>query len=250
MQAGYRQKPKSQALKPSARRVSEQLQALADERYALTQQRFFKTAPGEYAAGDRFIGVRVPQLRELARRHAELGETQILKLLRSPIHESRMLALLILTERFGRADAAQQTRIYNLYLKHRRYVNNWDLVDVSAPRIAGCYLYDKEREPLYRLSRSRVLWNRRIAVVASLYFIRQNDFSFTLRIARDYLGDSEELIHKATGWMLREVAKRAPALVERFIRLHYADIPRTTLRYAIENFPETVRKDYLRGEIP
>ena len=210
---------------------------------------FFKTGPGEYGAGDQFIGLTVPALRQLAQQYRQLSLRETKQLLRSPIHEERLLALLILVGAYGVGDAAAQERIYKIYLRSTRSINNWDLVDTSAPQIVGAFLATRSQVPLRRLARSPSLWERRIAIIATFYFIRQNNFTPTLTIARTLLSDQEDLIHKAVGWMLREVGKRDPAVLVEFLQLHYRQMPRTMLRYAIERFPERSRQRYLRGLI-
>ncbi|MFL5339408.1 MAG: DNA alkylation repair protein, partial [Gemmataceae bacterium] len=170
-------------------------------------------------------------------------------LLQSPIHEYRSLALLILVNAMARADPTMQKQIYGFYLANTRFVNNWDLVDVSARDIVGTYLATRSRRPLYRLAHSASLWERRIAIVATHHFIRQGDFADTLKIAELLLDDREDLIHKAVGWMLREVGKRDQAAAEEFLRQHHPTIPRTALRYAVERFPEAKRRAFLKGTV-
>ncbi|MEI8175934.1 MAG: DNA alkylation repair protein [Candidatus Omnitrophota bacterium] len=212
-------------------------------------RRFFKTGPGEYAEGDIFLGITVPVLRDVADKHRQMGLTAVRRLLRSPIHEERFLALVILVERFRASDEAGRGKIYRLYLRHTEYINNWDLVDASAKYIVGAFLSDKSREQLYVLARSRLLWERRIAIIATFHFIGENDFKDTLKIAELLLPDKHDLIHKAVGWMLREVGKRDQAAEERFLQKHSAVMPRTMLRYAIERFPEAKRRAYLGRKV-
>jgi 3-methyladenine DNA glycosylase AlkD len=173
----------------------------------------------------------------------------VLQLLQSPIHEDRSLALLILVHAFTKDDAATKKKIYEAYLAHTDFINNWDLVDVSAPHIVGAYLKDKSRKPLYKLAKSNSLWERRISIIATQHFIRQNDFADTLQIAKLLLHDQHDLIHKAVGWMLREIGNRDLATEEAFLQVHYRMMPRTLLRYAIEKFPEAKRQAYLKGTI-
>ena len=229
--------------------IHRKLRQMASPERAQICRSFFKTGPGEYGAGDQFIGLTVPQVRQLALqfRHLSLRETK--QLLRSPLHEERLLALLILVGAYGAGDSAVQERIYKTYLRSTRSINNWDLVDTSAPQIVGAYLAARSQLPLHRLARSRSLWERRIAIIATFYFIRLNNFTPTLTIARKLLFDQEDLIHKAVGWMLREVGKRDQAVLVGFLQLHYRQMPRTMLRYAIERFPERSRQQYLRGLI-
>lgn len=221
------------------------LHALASPDVASSSVRFFKTGPGQYGEGDTFIGVRVPTLRKLARECRDLPLTGIEDLLRSPIHEERLLALLVLVQGIGKGDDAHRTAVYDFYLGNTRHVNNWDLVDSSAPAIVGGYLRDKPRTPLVGLARSASLWERRIAVVATQHFIRLDDFADTLAISRLLLTDGEDLIHKAAGWMLREVGDRDEATLARFLDEHGDGMPRTMLRYAIEHLPPGRRRGYL-----
>lgn len=212
-------------------------------------QRFFKTAPGEYAEGDIFIGITVPQLRTLAQRFLSIDTTILHVLLCSQIHEERFLALLILVYRYNKADKSEREWIFSFYCEHLHSVNNWDLVDTSADKIIGHYIYDKKSDLLFDLISSSNLWYRRIAIVASFYFIKQNRFDETLALSEHVLDDPEPLIHKATGWMLREVGKRDLSVEQTFLRKHYRTMPRTMLRYAIERFPEELRQAYLKGSI-
>ncbi len=221
-----------------AERVRERLAALANKEKAKVLRGFFKTGPGEYGEGDIFLGVTVPILRKLAKECRETGVTDALRLLRSPIHEERLLALFLLISRFTRGDRAMKSRIYEHYLKNTRFVNNWDLVDLSAPNIVGAHLAERSRLPLYALAGSKVLWERRIAIVATLFFIRANDVSATFKIAAILLDDEHDLIHKAVGWMLREAGKKDMQAEEAFLMRHYRSMPRTMLRYAIERLPE------------
>jgi len=225
------------------------LREQADADHARTLQRFFKTGPGEYGEGDCFIGVRVPAIRRLVRRFRGLSPADARTLLRTVIHEERLLALLVLVEQYRRGDAAERGRIYRLYLTNTRHINNWDLVDSSAEHIVGAYLWERSREPLHRLAGSTSLWERRIAIMATFHFIKQGEFAETLVLADKLLADPEDLIHKAVGWMLREVGKRDQALAEGFLRQRYRQMPRTLLRYAIERFPEALRQQYLRGTV-
>jgi 3-methyladenine DNA glycosylase AlkD len=206
---------------------------------------FFKTGPREYGEGDVFIGVRVPAIRKVARQFKALPLTEVESLLRSPFHEERLAALVVLVMQAAKADAKTLRQIYDLYLANTRHVNNWDLVDLSAPQIVGAYLADKSRRPLYRLAKSSWLWERRISILATFHFIRLGDFADTLKIAGLLLGDREDLMHKAVGWMLREVGKRDVVALEQFLGQHGRVMPRTMLRYAIERFPEKKRRRYL-----
>ncbi|MCW8988627.1 MAG: DNA alkylation repair protein [Gammaproteobacteria bacterium] len=225
------------------------LKSLADVEIAENSQRYFKTGKGEYAEGDVFLGIRVPLIRKSVKEYRETSLSEINKLLKSEYHEVRLFSLLLLVYQFSKADRAHKAKIYHLYLKNIKYINNWDLVDSSASYIVGAYLFDKERTELYDLAASKNLWLRRIAIISTAYFISKNDYSDTLKIAKILLNDNEDLIHKAVGWMLREVGKRDKKVEEKFLNHHYNDMPRTMLRYAIEKFSKEQRKSYLNGEI-
>ena len=229
----------------TAKAVQSQLRSLADPQQAAVLAGFFKTGPGEYGEGDVFLGIKVPVQRKVAGEFNDLPPTEVVRLLRSDIHEERLTALLILVRQFVKADVKDRRNIYNLYLANTEYVNNWDLVDLSAPQIVGVYLEDKSRRPLYRLAKSKNLWERRISILATFPFIRHDDFADTFQIAEMLLADREDLIHKAVGWMLREVGKRDQRAEEEFLRQHHRVMPRTMLRYAIERFPERKRQSYL-----
>jgi 3-methyladenine DNA glycosylase AlkD len=229
--------------------IIERVMALGDEEVAGFSQRYFKTGEGEYGHGDRFVGIRAPLLRKLAREYQAISPDETLTLLRSPVHEVRALALLILTRAYERGDATAKGNVYRLYLDNTRHVNNWDLVDCSAPGIVGAHLAGGSTRPLVRLAKSSSIWERRIAIIATLFFIRRGEYDSTLELARLLLNDREDLIHKATGWMLREVGKRDQEALEGFLREHHGRMPRTMLRYAIERFPQALRKRYLEGKI-
>jgi 3-methyladenine DNA glycosylase AlkD len=231
----------------NAREIQDQLRSLGSPEAAAFAARYFRTGPGQYGEGDVFLGIRVPVLRALAREYRSLPEDETLSLLKSPIHEDRFLALLILCLVASRGDEATRRRVHDLYLANTQFINNWDLVDTSAREIVGNYLIDKPRDRLDRLARSKDLWERRIAIVATHAFIGRSEFADTLRLAEHLLEDHHDLIHKATGWMLREVGKRNQAVLEGFLTRHYRVMPRTMLRYAIERFPEKLRKAYLKG---
>jgi 3-methyladenine DNA glycosylase AlkD len=233
----------------SATAISKELRALASPETAANLQRFFKTGPGQYGAGDLFLGIKVPPLRALAKRFPDADLGTISNLLVSPYHEERLFALLLLMQFYQAADEAARQAAYDLYLSHTRHINNWDLVDVSAPRIVGRHLQDRPRKVLHKLARSSSLWERRIAILATVWFIRLDDYADTLRVAEILLKDEHDLMHKAVGWMLREVGKRDLAAEEDFLREHYRGMPRTMLRYAIERFPEPKRKNYLHGKV-
>jgi 3-methyladenine DNA glycosylase AlkD len=206
-----------------------------------TLRRFFKTGPGGYGEGDVFLGVRVPEARKVARGFDGLGEEDVLELLRSPVHEERLVALVMLVRRYERGDGATRGRVYELYLENTARINNWDLVDASAPQIVGAHLLDRDRTILDRLARSPSVWERRISIMATFAFIRAGDFGDTLRLARVLLGDGHDLIHKASGWMLREVGKRDEGTLVRFLEEHAPQMPRTMLRYAVERLDPPTR---------
>ncbi|HET6574080.1 MAG TPA: DNA alkylation repair protein [Fimbriiglobus sp.] len=233
-----------------ATEARKKLNGLASPEVAAASARFFKTGPGQYGEGDTFIGVRVPALRKLARECRDLPLTEIEALLHSPVHEERLLALLVLVLGVGKCEDTHRKAVYDFYLSNTGHVNNWDLVDSSAPAIVGGYLKDKSRKPLVGLAKSASLWDRRIAIVATQHFIRLGEFDDTLAISRLLLADREDLIHKATGWMLREVGDRDEAALEAFLDEHGPIMPRTMLRYAIEHFPPERRLGYLGAGRP
>lgn len=214
---------------------------------AAIARRFFKTGPGEYGEGDRFLGLKVPQLRAELPHTDALSEADVLDLLHSEWHEERLLALLVLGRRFSRAkqDPATQQHLVNLYLAHTKWINNWDLVDSSAPQILGAWLLRRDRAVLDRLAASTSLWEQRIAILATQAFIRAGDFTDTLRLSALFLTHPHDLMHKACGWMLREVGKRDMKPLLAFLDQHTAKMPRTLLRYAIEKLPEETRQAYL-----
>jgi 3-methyladenine DNA glycosylase AlkD len=224
------------------------LKRISNKQQAKVLQGFFKTGPGEYAQGDIFLGVKVPMLRSLAKRYQILTFNETLQLLKSPIHEERFLSLLIFISKYRKAGWPEKERIYKAYLKHSRYINNWDLVDATAKHIVGDFLADKKKGVLYKLAKSDSLWERRIAILSTFHFIENNDFIETLKIAKILIADSHDLIHKAVGWMLREVGKRSLDSEERFLNKYYQIMPRTMLRYAIERFGQSRRLAYLRSK--
>jgi 3-methyladenine DNA glycosylase AlkD len=231
--------------------VRKELKSMADLDKAAILQRFFKTGPGQYSEGDIFIGVMVPQSRQVAKKFSQLPLGEVRTLLYSHTHEERLVALLILAWRYNSAsNSREKEEIAKFYLDHIKQVNNWDLVDLSAPNILGAHLVDsRDRRLLYRLAGSENVWERRIAIVATHHFIRNGDFSDTLNIAEMLLQDRQDLIHKAVGWMLREVGKRDAAAEEAFLEKHCSVMPRTMLRYAIERLPENKRRRYNKKPI-
>jgi len=228
--------------------IRKKMQQLGSEEKANVLQRFFKTGPGEYGEGDVFIGVRVPDLRKLVKEYQDITIKGVMQFLRSSIHEERMFALLILVGKYSKGNEAVKKRIYDLYLQNTKFINSWDLVDGSAQHIVGAFLMDKSKEPIYRLAKSKYLWERRIAILSTFYFIKHDNYSETLKISKILLTDEQDLIHKAVGWMLREIGKRNILTEEIFLKKYYKRMPRTMLRYAIEKFPESKRQKYLKGK--
>ncbi len=231
--------------------LKQDIQKAADPIKGKFLQRFFKTGKGQYAEGDVFLGLTVPQSRVIAKKYRFLPLSSVQALLKSKIHEERLIALLILVDRFATSDEEGRKRIYTLYLASTRWINNWDLVDTSADKIVGRYIFEhpKERHVLKTFAKSPLLWERRIAIIATFWCIKQGRFDDTLQIAKILLSDTHDLIHKAVGWMLREVGKRSLQIEKDFLLVHYKRMPRTSLRYAIEHFPPAVRKQYLRGQV-
>lgn len=230
--------------------IHTELEALADAEKAELLGRFFKTDIGEYGEGDRFMGITVPMIRKIAKRYSDSSLDRIDTLLASQWHEERLLGLLILVMQFKKADTKKQELIYCFYLSHTARINNWDLVDTSARDIVGAYLYAHQDQlnVLEKLSASPLLWERRIAIIATFYFLNKGDPEPTLKIAHSLLRDDHDLIQKANGWMLRELGKRVDqTLLVNFLKQNYNQIPRTTLRYAIEHFDKTTRGKYLKG---
>ena len=227
--------------------LQKELAQASDQERARNLAWFFKTGKGEYGEGDVFCGITVPVMRKIAKRHLYLKLSDIKKLLGSPIHEHRSVGLEILVFQYEAGDAATKDKLFYFYLKNTSYVNNWDLVDASAPYIVGEQLLSKSRESLYQLARSSNLWERRIAIVATLALIRNDQLKDTFAISKLLLNDRHDLIHKAVGWMLRETGKRSTSALLNFLEENYAALPRTALRYAIERLPEAQRKRILKG---
>jgi len=228
----------------------------SNKEHAVVLQRFFKTGPGEYGEGDVFIGIKVPTLRKISKGFYHLTLDELNELLNSSIHEERLTALFILVRQFEKGDSKQREKIFKFYTKNTKKINNWDLVDLSAPIIVGEYLtclpagrFDKDHDLLFKLAASKNLWERRIAIMATFQFIKSKRFDTTFKIAEMLLEDKHDLIHKAVGWMLREIGKRDLAAEENFLLKFYKRMPRTMLRYAIEKFPEKKRLAYLKGII-
>jgi len=216
---------------------------------AIILQRFFKTGKGEYGEGDIFYGIKVPEQRMVAKQFKDLAFDDLKELIKSKVHEERLIAAFILVDQYKRGDEKKKKIVFDFYLKNRKGINNWDLVDLSAPKIIGAYLIDKEKDLLYKFAHSKDLWEKRISIISTQAFIREHFFEDTLNISEILLNDKHDLIHKAVGWMLREVGNRDMETEEQFLRKHYKSTPRTMLRYAIEKFPEQKRIAYLRGKI-
>jgi 3-methyladenine DNA glycosylase AlkD len=212
-------------------------------------QKYFKTGPGEYGEGDIFLGIKVPALRSIARQYPDLTFDELRELIISPVHEERMAALMILVKRFPGSEPEEKEKIYKFYLQNSKNINNWDLVDLSAPQIVGGYLIDRNKRILEKLADSKNLWEKRISILATFRFIKGNQFDTAFIIAEKLLNDKNDLIHKAVGWMLREIGKRDLTAEEEFLKDRFKKMPRTMLRYAIEKFPENKRKAYLQGKI-
>lgn len=227
--------------------LQQELQQLANPEQKKVLQRFFKTGEGEYGEGDIFLGIKVPLQRKVAKKYPVLSLTDIQILLESDIHEYRFTALIVLINQYTKANQSKKEELFDFYLHNIQRINNWDLVDISAPKIVGEYLLEQPRDILYQLARSSNLWERRIAIVATQIFIKNHDFEDILKLAEILLNDQHDLIHKAVGWMLREVGKRDQRVEETFLDKYHQQMPRTMLRYAIEKFDETKRQFYLKN---
>lgn len=225
--------------------LKKELKSLANPEQAKILQGFFKTGKGQYGEGDIFLGIKVPVQRMVVKKYKDLSLADTEKLVSSKVHEERLIAILILVHKYEEGGENIKKEIFDFYLQNTKNINNWDLVDLSAPKIVGNYLLNKSRKILYKLVKSKSLWERRIAIVSTFAFIRNNEFEDTLKISELLLSDNHDLIHKAVGWMLREVGKRDEELLKKFLDKNYKKIPRTTLRYAIERFEESERKKYL-----
>lgn len=241
-------------MQPKAvRELKRALGEYADAERAVHAQRFFKTKEGEYGFGDEFIGVTMPSIRRVTKQFRTAPLATVEKLLQSKVHEERMLALIIMVEQYKRADAQGCETLYACYVRNLAQVNNWDLVDVTTPHIVGAHLYSRQKGEVKRTlqawATSESLWERRVAMLATFYFIQQGKFTEALGVAQILRNDTHDLIHKAVGWMLREVGNRDRAVEERFLQKYYKTMPRTMLRYAIEKFPEPLRQQYLKSEV-
>jgi 3-methyladenine DNA glycosylase AlkD len=224
-----------------------ELESLADPKQAVNLQRFFKTGKGEYGEGDVFLGIKVPIQRSVAKKYKDLSLAGIQQLLNSKIHEHRLIALLILMQKYDTAEENARKQIFEMYLKNTNHINNWDLIDLSAPNIVGNYLLDKDRAILYKLAKSNSIWEKRISMLATFEFIANKETKDALAIAEILVNDEHDLIQKAVGWMLREVGKRVSQTEEeKFLRKHYKKMPRTMLRYAIERFDDNKKEFYMK----
>jgi 3-methyladenine DNA glycosylase AlkD len=231
-------------------KAREEIRALANKEIAQHSLRFFKTDKGEYGHGDLFLGVRAPQIRLIAKKHIDISITDMKTLICSKYHEERFLGLIILVNKYAKTkDKKNRNQLYKIYVSSFKYINNWNLVDVTCSHVTGKHLIDKDRTILYKWAKSEDLWTKRIAMVSTFSFIRKNDLEDTFKIAEILLHDEHDLIHKAVGWMLREAGKRDIKKEETFLKKYYKTMPRTMLRYSIEKFPETKRQKYLKGTI-
>ena len=231
-------------------KAREEIRALANKEIAQHSLRFFKTDKGEYGHGDLFLGVRAPKIRSIAKKHIDISISDMQTLIRSKYHEERFLGLIILVNKYAKTkDKKNRNQLYKIYVYSFKYINNWNLVDVTCPHVTGKHLIDKDRTILYKWAKSEDLWTKRIAMVSTFSFIRKNDLEDTFKIAEILLHDEHDLIHKAVGWMLREAGKRDIKKEETFLKKYYKTMPRTMLRYSIEKFPETKRQKYLKGTI-
>ena len=226
--------------------IEREIKKHADPKRAKSSLWFFKTGKGEYGEGDVFLGINNPTARKIAKEFSSLAINDLSKVIKSKFHEQRLIVLLILVSKFQKVDEEERRKIYNFYLKHTKYINNWDLVDLSACKIVGAYLEDKDKKILYKLARSKSIWERRIATISTFHFLKNKNPQYSLKIAEILINDKHDLIHKAVGWMLREIGKRCgEEIEEKFLKKHYKTMPRTMLRYAIERFGEKKRKFYL-----
>ena len=230
----------------SIKRVKQEIKEFSNKELAVFLQRFFKTGPGQYGEGDKFAGIKVPVSRKIAINNSDLSLSEIKELLHSEVHEERLIGLLILVNQYKKSDEAQREKIFKFYISSAKRINNWDLVDLSAPQILGAFLVDKDKDILFKFAHSKNLWEKRIAVLSTFSFIKINRFDTALQISEILLNDDHDLIHKAVGWMLREIGKRDLNTEEKFLKKYYNKMPRTMLRYAIEKFPEAKRQKYLK----
>ena len=225
--------------------LKKELESAKNPKKAKLLQKFFKTAPGEYGHGDIFLGIMVPIQRKICQNYTNINLSDIQKLLNSKVHEHRFCALVLLVKKYQRSGEKEKKEIFNFYIKNSKKINNWDLVDTSTPQIIGDFLITRDRKILYKLAKSKNIWQRRIAVLATVAFIRKNDFKEILKISKILLQDKHDLIHKAAGWMLREVGKRNKTVLINFLEKHSAKMPRVMLRYAIEKFKNSQKLYFL-----
>ncbi|MBI3396430.1 MAG: DNA alkylation repair protein [Spirochaetia bacterium] len=227
------------------------MRSAANAKDAVNLARYFKTGPGDYGEGDVFLGLRVPAIRTLVREFRGMPHPEIKRMVSSKYHEERLAALLLMVDAYKRADDALRERIYKLYLSSRKYINNWDLVDLSAPNIVGAWSLSTGQgmDVIRSLAKSKSLWDRRISVLATFAFIKEDQFDLPLEMALTHLHDKHDLMHKAAGWMLREIGSRDQDVLEGFLKTHCRVMPRTMLRYAIEKFPDAKRRAYLAGTV-
>jgi len=234
----------------SLKGIKEELRKLSNPKKVVILQRFFKTGPGEYAQGDKFLGLTVPQIRKISKQYSGMDIDDAANLLRSGYHEERLAALFIMVSQFKKGDGKSKEKIFKVYASNTKYINNWDLIDLTAGHIVGAHLENKPKGLLCQFARSKDLWKKRISILATFEYIYKGKPQETLKIAQILLNDEHDLIHKAVGWMLREVGKRCSQKTEEeFLQKYYKKMPRTMLRYAIERFPEKLRQKYLKGLI-
>ena len=226
--------------------VFEELKSMANPEKVAYLQRFFKTGPGEYAEGDLFLGLMNPQTRSIAKANKSLPISELQILLENRYHEARLCALVIATERYKRAKPVEKKELYDFFIKNTRYINNWDLIDDTCPHVIGEYLLDKDRSILYKFAKSKNLWEQRIAIISSRTFVRNGDFKDTIVLAEMLIDHKHDLMHKAVGWMLREIGKRDKETLSEFLEKYATKMPRTALRYAIEHYPEPERQYFLK----
>jgi 3-methyladenine DNA glycosylase AlkD len=231
----------------TAKELLKELQSIADSTRASLLQWFFQTKPGQYGEGDVFLGIYVPKQRLLVSAYWRMPLDEVEKLLQSKYHEARFCGQQILVKKYAKAKDDAIERIYDLLIKNLPSLNNWDLVDCTVPKTIGAHLYSRSRQQLFKWAKSRDLWQRRISIISTMWFIREGDYSDTLKLAEILLHDKHDLIHKAVGWTLREVGKKSFMTEKKFLDKHYKTMPRTALRYAIEKFPEILRQNYLKG---
>ncbi len=229
--------------------IIQEISQLANPSIAQHSTRFFKSGPGEYGEGDCFLGIRVPIIRQQVKRYRGLTLDEVLSLLKNQYHEIRLFAVLMMVDLFERGNEQCRSRVYTAYLNHTKWVNNWDLVDSSAHKIVGAFLESRSRKPLYKLAKSRLMWDKRISIISCYWFIKQKDFTDTLLLSKLLLNDAHDLIHKAVGWMLREVGNRDWQIEDSFLQTNYQNMPRTMLRYSIEKFPQLRKSDYMKGRV-